>query len=77
MWTDMLTVAVPQHVCLFVCLFVRSFIFVCSFVLFLDLDQEFAEMKDLGLPTMFINQYADVEEEEEVSMGVVMGVVID
>ena len=29
----------------------------------LDLTQEFAKMRDLGLPTMFINHHDDMEEE--------------
>ena len=30
----------------------------------LDLEVEFAEMRRLGLPTIFINSYVDMEEEE-------------
>ena len=29
-----------------------------------DLEMEFAEMRRLGLPTIFINSYLDMEEEE-------------
>ena len=29
-----------------------------------DLEIEFAEMRRLGLPTIFINSYLDIEEEE-------------